>query len=163
MGNTNQPEDNQEKMRELQMQEQIIQQILMQKQSAEAEISETDSILKEIERTNEDIYKIVGQLMIKTEQSKIKEEMNERKKRLECLETLLILFEIVKGMSLNGAQTAYFEETGRICNPIALINSLKDAVSNFLVDDNDAEKLGAMILQAIPPEFNAQVTLQVIV
>jgi hypothetical protein len=87
----------------------------------------------------------------------------ERKKRLECLETLLILFEIVKGMSLNGAQTAYFEETGRICNPIALINSLKDAVSNFLVDDNDAEKLGAMILQAIPPEFNAQVTLQVIV
>ena len=81
----------------------------------------------------------------------------EGKKRLECLKTLLTLFELVKGMSLHGAQTAHFEETGRICDATAIIQSLKDVVANLPGGDEDAVRLGTLLHQAIPPEFNEQV------
>ena len=74
---------NDEKFQELQMLEQNLQNILMQKQSFQMELSETQSALKEIENSGDEVFKIVGQLMIKTEKSKISEELSGREKILE--------------------------------------------------------------------------------
>ena len=47
------------------------------------EISETVNSLKEVEKSNEDVFKIIGQLMIKTPKEKILEELKTKEKILE--------------------------------------------------------------------------------
>jgi len=47
------------------------------------ELSETEAALSEIKKSGEDVFKIIGQLMIKTEKSKIKNELENKKKILE--------------------------------------------------------------------------------
>ena len=54
-----------EKIQQMQFMEQNLQSILMQKQAFQMEISETTSALNEVEKSKDDVYKIVGQLMIK--------------------------------------------------------------------------------------------------
>lgn len=39
------------------------------------ELSETKEALKELENSGDEVYKVIGQIMIKSEKSKIKEEM----------------------------------------------------------------------------------------
>ena len=74
---------NEEKFQELQMLEQNLQNILMQKQSFQMELSETQSALNEIKNSKDDVFKIVGQLMIKTEKSKVSDELSGKEKILE--------------------------------------------------------------------------------
>lgn len=71
------------KIQELAVLEQNLQGILYQKQAFELELDETHSALAEIEKSGDEVYKIIGSLMIKTEKSKIKSELNEKKKILE--------------------------------------------------------------------------------
>jgi prefoldin beta subunit len=73
----------QEKIQEMQILEQNIQNLFMQKQSFQIEFSETQSALKEIESSGDDVYKIVGQLMIKSNKDKIKGELENKEKFLE--------------------------------------------------------------------------------
>ena len=47
------------------------------------ELSETQSALNEIKNSKDDVFKIVGQLMIKTEKSKVYEELSIKEKILE--------------------------------------------------------------------------------
>jgi len=47
------------------------------------EVSETNSALEEIEKSKEDVYKIIGQLMIKVSKKKIKEELENKQKLLK--------------------------------------------------------------------------------
>ena len=72
-----------EKIQEMQILEQNIQNILLQKQSFQMELSETNAALKEIEKADDEVFKIIGQLMIKTEKSKIKKELEDKKKILD--------------------------------------------------------------------------------
>ena len=72
-----------EKIQEMQILEQNLQNLLLQKQAFQMELSETDSALKEIEKSGDEVFKIIGQLMIKTEKAKIKEELSNKKKILE--------------------------------------------------------------------------------
>ncbi|MEM3091086.1 MAG: prefoldin subunit beta [Candidatus Pacearchaeota archaeon] len=75
--------DNKEKkIQELQILEQNIQNLLLQKQAFQMELSETKAALKEIEKSSE-IFKIVGQIMIKTEKEKIEEELKNKEKIIE--------------------------------------------------------------------------------
>ncbi|MCK4501265.1 prefoldin subunit [Candidatus Babeliales bacterium] len=69
----------QNKIQEMQILEQNLQNLLMQKQAFQMELSETVSALKEIEKSSEDVYKVIGQLMIKVSKDKIKEELNNQK------------------------------------------------------------------------------------
>jgi len=46
------------------------------------ELSETQAALNEIEDSNDEIFKIIGQLMIKTEKSKAKKELLEKENLL---------------------------------------------------------------------------------
>ncbi len=73
----------QETLQEMQLIEQSLQQILMQKQAYQMEASETKTALKEINEAKEDVYKIVGNLMIKSEKEKVKKELEEKSKLIE--------------------------------------------------------------------------------
>ena len=68
-----------EKIQELQILEQNLQQTLIQKQAFQLELTETESALSEIEKSNEDVYKIVGNIMIKMSRSDILKELKEKK------------------------------------------------------------------------------------
>ena len=70
-------------IQEMQFLEQNIQNILLQKQAFELELSETNSAMEELETSNEEVYKIIGQLMIKTEKNKVKEDLSQKLKLIE--------------------------------------------------------------------------------
>ncbi len=70
------------KIQEMQFLEQNLQNLLLQKQAFQMELSETASALKEIENAGEEVFKIIGQLMVKTDKSKIKQELVEKEKIL---------------------------------------------------------------------------------
>ena len=72
-----------QKIQEMQMLEQNLQNLLLQKQAFQMELSETESALQAIKDSGEEVFKIIGQLMVKTEKSKIKEELENKKKILE--------------------------------------------------------------------------------
>jgi len=71
-----------DKVQEMQFLEQGLHNLILQKQAFQMELSETESALKEIEKTSE-IYKILGQLMIKSDKNNIKKELENKKKLLE--------------------------------------------------------------------------------
>jgi prefoldin beta subunit len=71
------------KIREIQMLEQNFQNLLMQKQAFQMELSENSAALDEIQNSGDEIYKIIGQLMIKSEKSKVQKELESKKKILE--------------------------------------------------------------------------------
>lgn len=75
-------ENKEGKIQELQLLEQSLQNTLMQKQAFQMELSETQSALKEIEKSKDDVFKIVGQLMIKAEKAKVTEELSNKEKIL---------------------------------------------------------------------------------
>ena len=72
-----------QKIQEMQMLEQSLQNLLLQKQAFQMELSEAESALTAIEDSGEEVFKIIGQLMIKTEKPKMKEELENKKKMLE--------------------------------------------------------------------------------
>ncbi len=74
--------DEDRKIQEMQLLERNLQNLLLQKQAFQAELSETQAALKELESAGDDVFKIVGQLMIKTEKSKTKDELSNREKLL---------------------------------------------------------------------------------
>ena len=74
---------NREKIQELQILEQTLQNLLAQKQAFQMEFSETDSALKEIEKSGDEVFKIVGQIMLKVGKDKMKEDLLGKEKILE--------------------------------------------------------------------------------
>ncbi|MEX0920148.1 MAG: prefoldin subunit [Candidatus Pacearchaeota archaeon] len=73
--------DRDQKIQEMQTAEQNLQNILYQKQAFQMEISETKEAISEME-TSEEVFKIVGQLMMKTDKEKAKEELLNKEKVL---------------------------------------------------------------------------------
>lgn len=71
------------KIQEMQILEQNLQNLLLQKQAFQMELSESQSALKEIEKSEDDVFKVIGQLMIKTDKLKIKEELSNKEKILD--------------------------------------------------------------------------------
>ena len=72
-----------QKIQEMQILEQKLQNTILQKQSFQMELAETDAALTEIDKAGDEVFKIIGQLMIKSEKSKIKEELLNKQKILE--------------------------------------------------------------------------------
>jgi prefoldin beta subunit len=71
--------ETQEKIKELQLYEQNLNNLLMQKQAFQLEHTETENALEEILNSKDDIYKIIGNIMIKGDKKKIEEELKKRK------------------------------------------------------------------------------------
>jgi len=72
-----------QKLQEMQVLEQRLQNSILQRQSFQMELAETASALKELEKSGDEVFKIIGQLMIKAEKGKIKEELSGKEKILE--------------------------------------------------------------------------------
>jgi prefoldin beta subunit len=70
--------DSETNLQELHFLEQNLQNIIYQKQAFQMELSETSSALKEIKNTKEDVFKIIGQLMIKSGKDKIIKELEDK-------------------------------------------------------------------------------------
>lgn len=74
---------NKDNLQEIQLLENAIQNIFMQKQAFQMELNETQSASKELEKSGDDVFKIIGQLMVKTNKLKIKEELSSKEKFLD--------------------------------------------------------------------------------
>jgi prefoldin beta subunit len=71
--------ETQEKIQVLQVLEQNLQSLLLQKQAFQVELNEAESAISEIGKSKDDIYKITGQIMLKADNMNIEKELGERK------------------------------------------------------------------------------------
>jgi prefoldin beta subunit len=65
-------------IQELQLMEQNMQNLLLQKQAFQLEKNETENALEEIKKTKDGIYKIIGQVMVKTTKSAIENDLKHK-------------------------------------------------------------------------------------
>ena len=83
------PKDAEKKIGQLQMLEQSMQNLLMQKQQFQLQQVEFESALKELEKV-EEAYKIVGNIMVKSKKKDLEEDLNSKKEvvtlRIKSLE-----------------------------------------------------------------------------
>lgn len=73
----------QEKIQQLQIFEQNLQNLLLQKQAFQFELSETENALQEVKKTKEDVYKLIGQVMLKASKQEIEKELTQKKEILD--------------------------------------------------------------------------------
>ena len=71
-----------QELQEMQAIDQNLHNLALQKQAFQMELSETQSALKEIEKSGE-VFKLVGDLLIKKDKDKAKTELSEKVKLLE--------------------------------------------------------------------------------
>ena len=76
------PEESKKKINQLQLLEQSMQNLLMQKQQFQLQQVEIESALKELEKVNE-AYKIVGNIMILSEKDDLKTDLTSKKEIIE--------------------------------------------------------------------------------
>lgn len=69
--------------RDLQVLEHNVQQVLMQKQAIQLELNETANALGELAKPNDEVYRIVGNVMVRAEKVSLVKELTEKKHALE--------------------------------------------------------------------------------
>ncbi|HLD36975.1 MAG TPA: prefoldin subunit [Candidatus Nanoarchaeia archaeon] len=69
-------------IQELQLLEQNIQNLLLQKQAFQIELSETTNAAEELKKSKDDAFRIVGQIMLKADRAELEKELEEKKKLL---------------------------------------------------------------------------------
>ena len=67
------------KIQQLQLLEQNLQSILMQKQAFQMQLAENENALKELDKTKKNIYKIIGTIMVNSDKESLKKELKEQK------------------------------------------------------------------------------------
>jgi prefoldin beta subunit len=70
-------------IQELQLLEQNLQNFLLQKQAFVMEKNETENALEELKKTNDDVYKIAGQVMLKAKKSAVEKELKHKNDIIE--------------------------------------------------------------------------------
>lgn len=75
--------ETEEKIRQLQLFEQNMQNVLMQKQNFQSQIIEIENALKELEKSEGKVYKITGTIMIDSNKNKLEKELKERTEILD--------------------------------------------------------------------------------
>ena len=71
------------KIQELQIIEQSLQGQLFQKQAFQLELNEVLSALEELEEAKDEVYKIVGQIMVKAKKESLEKDLKSKKDLLE--------------------------------------------------------------------------------
>ncbi|MBS3075640.1 prefoldin subunit beta [Candidatus Pacearchaeota archaeon] len=74
--------ETQEKIQELQSYEHTLQNLLMQKQAFQFESNETENAIDEVSKSKDEVFKIVGSIMIKTDNEKILKELKQKSEHL---------------------------------------------------------------------------------
>ncbi|PIN92944.1 prefoldin subunit beta [Candidatus Pacearchaeota archaeon CG10_big_fil_rev_8_21_14_0_10_31_24] len=72
-----------QKIQELQLTEQNLQNFSLQKQSIQVEINEIVNALTEISKTKDDVFRVLGGIMIKANKEDLKKELEDKQKVLE--------------------------------------------------------------------------------
>jgi prefoldin beta subunit len=72
-----------QKLQEIQILEHNLQNILYQKQAFQMELSELESALNELEKSGDEIFKLIGQLMVKSEKGTVEKELKDKREILE--------------------------------------------------------------------------------
>tara|TARA_Y100000310_G_scaffold10531_1_gene11221 strand:+ start:105 stop:455 length:351 start_codon:yes stop_codon:yes gene_type:complete len=72
-----------QKIQELQILEQNLQNFLAQKQAIQSELNETLNALEELKNSGDEAYKIVSGIMIKSDKKTLSTELEEKKKLLD--------------------------------------------------------------------------------
>ncbi|MEM4271668.1 MAG: prefoldin subunit beta [Candidatus Pacearchaeota archaeon] len=67
------------KVQELQILEQGLQNLVMQKQAIQLELNEIANALEELKKTNEEAYKVLGGVMFKADKPSLIKELSEKK------------------------------------------------------------------------------------
>ena len=75
--------EQEQKIQEMQILEQNLQNLLLQKQTFQMESAENKSALEEIQKSDDEVFRIIGQLMLKTDKNKILEELFNKEKILD--------------------------------------------------------------------------------
>ncbi len=68
------------KIQELQILEQNLQNLMMQKQAAQIELSEIENALSELKKSDGEVYKVVGGIMIRSTKPVLSAELEEKNK-----------------------------------------------------------------------------------
>ena len=71
-------QETQKKIQGLQMLEQGYQNIVFQKQSFQVEVNETNTALSEVEKSKPDVFRVLGQVMVKADKNSLKKELKEK-------------------------------------------------------------------------------------
>lgn len=71
------------KIQELQILEQHLQNFLMEKQAVQGEHQEISNALQELQKTNDEVYKVLSGVMIKSDKKILSKDLEERKKLLD--------------------------------------------------------------------------------
>tara|TARA_Y100000310_G_scaffold340694_1_gene437387 strand:+ start:344 stop:667 length:324 start_codon:yes stop_codon:yes gene_type:complete len=71
------------KIQQLQMLEQNLQNVVMQKQSFQMQLMENENAIKELDKVKKDAYKIIGTIMVSSDKDELKKELNEQKEILD--------------------------------------------------------------------------------
>src|SRR3989338_3588741 len=72
-----------QKIKQLQILEYNLQNFLMQKQNLQVQLLEIENALKELETVKEEPYKIVGNIMVKSDKAKLIKELNSKEEVIE--------------------------------------------------------------------------------
>lgn len=75
-------QDAEQKISQLQLLDQNLQNLLLQKQQVQAQQIEVENALEEVQKTTKEVYQIIGPVMVAVEHEKIKKELESRKEVL---------------------------------------------------------------------------------
>lgn len=75
-------EEMNEKVMQLQMMEQGLQNTIAQKQNFQAQATEIENALKEVKETKENVFKVIGSTMVSIDKEKIEKELSSKKEIL---------------------------------------------------------------------------------
>jgi prefoldin beta subunit len=70
------------KIQELQILEQNLQNLMMQKQSVQIELGEVENALMDLKKSDDEVYKVVGGIMIRSTKPVLSAELEEKKRIL---------------------------------------------------------------------------------
>jgi prefoldin beta subunit len=76
-------EENLRKIQELQMLEQNLQSLILQKQAFQFEENEIINALEELKTSGEEVYKIVGQVMIKSNKQDLEKDLKSKRELVQ--------------------------------------------------------------------------------
>lgn len=93
----------QEKINQLQILEVNVQNILLQKRTLQVQLLEIENALKELQTNNEETYKIISNIMIKTSKESLVRELNSKKEVID-----------IKLKSIERQETDIMEKAARL-------------------------------------------------
>ena len=81
--------ETEKKIQDLQLLEQNLQHFLIEKQSIQIELNEVSNALEELQKTKDEVYRILSNIMIKSDKESLFKELQDKKKILELRISLI--------------------------------------------------------------------------